>query len=201
MERAVTPYGMSPERILLEGTDPMSDPAQQPQYPPQYPQNPGQQVPPNAPPQQPYSGAPGQQYPGAPGQQYPGAPGQPGQPGFQPQPPPQKAKSKRAIITLAVVVIFVAIVGIVGFIASRDDAKTAKAGDCVEQTGANDLSVVKCDDAKADFKVVGRVEDKLQSEASSTGHACDAFAETESSYWEGESGKKGIVLCLAPIKK
>jgi hypothetical protein len=154
----------------------MSDPAQQPQqYPPQYPQNPGQQMPPNAPPQQPY-------------------PGMAGQPGMPPQPKP---KSKRRFIGLAILLVVVAVVGIGGWIASRDAAGSAKQGDCVQQTGANDLKVVKCDDAKADFKVVGRVEDKNQTETDS---ACAAYKDAESSYWEGESGKKGLVLCLAPLK-
>jgi hypothetical protein len=162
----------------------MSDPAQQPQYPPQYPQNPGQQMPgqqlpPNAPPQQPY----------------PGLAGQPGQPGVPPQPKP---KSKRRFIGLGIVLVVLVVVVVGALIANRHAANTAKAGDCVQQTGANDLKVVKCDDPKATFKVVGRVEDKTQAEASVG--ACDAYKDAQSSYWEGKPGKKGLVLCLAPVK-
>jgi hypothetical protein len=86
----------------------------------------------------------------------------------------------------------------VGLYFGRDAASKAKVGDCVQQQGSNDLKVVKCDDTKANFKVVGRVEDKTQVEASLG--ACDDFPDAQSAYWEGKSGEKGLVLCLAPVK-
>jgi hypothetical protein len=126
------------------------------------------------------------------------------QPGFPPPgpgqqgPPPRPARSgspKRTLITLAVLaVLVIAAIG-AGIYFNRDAASSAKVGDCMKQEGANELTVVKCDDAAAEFKVVGRVEDKSQSEA--TASACDAFATAEQVYWEGKQGEKGLVLCLA----
>jgi hypothetical protein len=56
---------------------------------------------------------------------------------------------------------------------------------------------VKCDDASATYKVVGRVDDKTEVEASLD--ACDAFVSQGATqvYWQGKSGAKGLVLCLA----
>jgi hypothetical protein len=122
--------------------------------------------------------------------------------GFPPGPAPQPARRgggmRRRIITIVVALVVIGGLAAVGTFLNRDAASKAKVGDCVQQEGTNDLKVVKCDDAAADFKVVGRVEDKTQSEASLS--ACDPFADTESAYWEGEPGKKGLVLCLAPVK-
>lgn len=117
-------------------------------------------------------------------------------------PAPQPARSgggmRRRIITIVVALVVLGGIAAVGAYLNRDAASKAKVGDCVTQEGANDLKVVECGDASADFKVVGRVEDKTQSEASLG--ACEPFADAESAYWEGESGKKGLVLCLAPAK-
>jgi hypothetical protein len=98
---------------------------------------------------------------------------------------------------LLIVIALVVIGGIAAVSAyfNRDAASKANVGDCVQQEGSNDLKVVPCDDANADFKVVGRVEDKRQSDTDS---ACDPFPDAQSAYWEGETGKEGLVLCLAP---
>ena len=65
------------------------------------------------------------------------------------------------------------------------------------RTGANSVKIVKCDDASATFKVVGRVDDKTEVDASID--ACDSYASqgAVSVYWQGTSGGKGMVLCLA----
>jgi hypothetical protein len=105
---------------------------------------------------------------------------------------------RRRIITIVVALVVLGGIAAVGAYLNRDAANKANVGDCVTQEGANDLKVVECTDASADFKVVGRVEDKTQSEASLG--ACDDYPETESAYWEGKPGEKGLVLCLAPAK-
>jgi hypothetical protein len=105
---------------------------------------------------------------------------------------------RRRIITIVVALVVIGGLAAVGTYLNRDAASKAKVGDCVQQQGSNDLKVVKCDDANADYKVVGRVENKTQVEAGLS--ACDAFPDAESAYWEGEQGKKGLVLCLAPAK-
>ncbi|MFI7408258.1 hypothetical protein ACIBU0_06270 [Streptomyces sp. NPDC049627] len=95
-----------------------------------------------------------------------GYPQQPGQPGFPqqgapyaPVPPAQPARKwtfkKIKNIVVAVVVVCVAIGG---FIASRDDANTAKVGDCMSIGNPDsitdpDLEVVDCGDSKAAYKV------------------------------------------------
>ena len=119
------------------------------------------------------------------------APGQPVVPGKVRNP-----QRRQRIVGLVTIVVILAILGGVLW-ATRHNASTAKVGDCMKQTGANSLEVVKCDDPKASFKVVGKVEDKTQTEA--TFSACDPFEaqKPESVYWEGKSGKTGYVLCLA----
>ena len=119
-------------------------------------------------------------------------------PGPAPQPVRSGGGMRRRIITTVFALVVIGGLAAVGAFLNRDAASKAKVGDCVQQQGSNDLKVVKCGDAKADYKVVGRVEDKTQVEASLS--ACDSFPDAESAYWEGESGKKGLVLCLAPIK-
>lgn len=162
-------------------------------------------------PQPPFSNDP-QQFPPPPGQpgQFPpsGDPNQAGGfpqgGGFPPGPAPQPVRrgggAKRAIVILVVLVVVVGGLVALGIFLNRDAASSAKVGDCVSQEGSDDLKVVKCDSADADFKVVGRVEDKTQTEAGL--NACGPFVEqgAEQAYWEGEPGKKGLVLCLAPAK-
>ena len=160
-------------------------------------------------PQQPFSNDPQQQFPpaGQPGQFPPPGEGQPGGPpqgGFQPGPPPQPVRQgggwKKRVVSIVVGLVVLAGIAGVSWYMNRDAANKAKVGDCVAQEGTNDLKVVECSSADADFKVVGRVEDKTQSEAGNT--VCAPFVDqgAEQAYWEGESGKKGLVLCLAPNK-
>jgi hypothetical protein len=166
-----------------------------------YPQNPPPQQPPYDSPQPQY-GAPQQPY-GAPQQPY-GAPqqpqyGAPAQPGGLPVPPPPvaKKKSKAGLIVLIVIVLGLIGLGIVGYAASRNDAQNAKVGDCL--VGQSDSTIKKVDCSKPhDWTVVGEFKNKSESDAS--GDACHAaFATAEAAFWWGEAGKKGDVLCLAPV--
>ncbi len=75
---------------------------------------------------------------------------------------------------------------------------TAAVGDCVAQTGENDVKVVGCGEPSAQFRVAGKVEDKTMIAASL--FACSDFPDATSSYWQGVEGKPGTVLCLAPVK-
>jgi hypothetical protein len=119
-------------------------------------------------------------------------------PGPAPQPARRGGGIRRRIITIVIALVVIGGLAAVGAYLNRDAASKAKVGDCVQQEGSNDLKVVKCDDAAADYKVVGRVDNKTQSEAGLS--ACDPFPDAESAYWEGESGEKGLVLCLAAAK-
>lgn len=126
-------------------------------------------------------------------------PPQPAGGGFAPpRPTPRGGGAKRAIITIVVLLLVVGGIAAAGAYFGRNAASKAKVGDCVQQKGPNDLAVVKCSDAKADFKVVGRVENKTQIDAGI--NACKPFPEAEQAYWEGKQGEKGLVLCLAPAK-
>jgi hypothetical protein len=130
-------------------------------------------------------------------------------PPFPPQPAPGQAvapgkvanpKRRQRIVGLVTIAVVLALLGGV-LLATRHNASTAKVGDCMKQTGTDSLQVVKCDDPKASFKVVGKVENKTQVQAQFS--ACDPFEaqKPESVYWEGESGKTGYVLCLAKTGK
>jgi hypothetical protein len=121
--------------------------------------------------------------------------------GFPPPGPAQPARrggAGRLIVILVVAVVVIGGLIALGVFLNRDAASSAKVGDCVQQSGGDDIKVVKCDDANADYKVVGRVENKTQVEASLS--ACDPFPDAESAYWEGKPGEKGLVLCLAAVK-
>jgi uracil-DNA glycosylase len=76
---------------------------------------------------------------------------------------------------------------------------TAAVGECVTQSGENDVQVVPCGDPSAQFTVAGKVENKTMIAASL--FACSDFPDATSSFWQGVEGKPGTVLCLAPLKK
>jgi hypothetical protein len=107
----------------------------------------------------------------------------------------KRGKLGKVIGTLVVVA---ALGGVGWVVASGGTAPvTAAAGDCVKQTGENDVAVVACGDPSAQFKVAGKLENKTVIDASL--FACADFPEATSSYWQGVEGKPGTVLCLAPV--
>lgn len=165
--------------------------------PPPQGQNPyGQQ--PAAPYGQPQDGNPyGQQQPGPYGQ--PGVPQQPS-PYFNqggPVPPapvaPSGGNGKKIFKIVAVVAVIV--LGIGGYLASRNDADTAKVGDCMSIGDPNntknpDLEVVDCSNSKAKFKVAQKKD--------GTGSVCDL---TKYSQYNETGGSKDFTLCLSDYKK
>jgi hypothetical protein len=78
----------------------------------------------------------------------------------------------------------------------------AKAGDCIAGATADEFKVVACTDPGATLTVEGRIESKSQKEweADQEGALCEAYPNADQSFWEGEEGKEGYVLCLAPKK-
>ncbi|MET7701875.1 MULTISPECIES: LppU/SCO3897 family protein [unclassified Streptomyces] len=162
--------------------------------------------------QQPYGQAPQGQAPyGQPpqgqapyGQQPPqGYPQQPGQPGFPqqgspymgqgaPVPPPPSRRPKFKTIKNVVIVVVALGAVLFGWIASRDDADTAKVGDCMsignpDSTTDPDLEVVDCSSSKAKYKV----EQKKDGSSAS----CDRTKYAE--YSESGDGSN-FTLCLSP---
>jgi hypothetical protein len=102
------------------------------------------------------------------------------------------------VVKFAGSLLVLAILAGVGWYLNRDAGENAKVGDCLHQVSSNEVKIVKCDAADADFSVIGKVENKKQTEATET--ACAAFPETAASYWWGKSGKDGDVLCLKALK-
>ncbi|MET7679439.1 hypothetical protein [Streptomyces sp. NPDC005423] len=161
------PPGQNP---FGQGQQPYAPPQGQAPYPPQggYPQHPA----------------------------YAPQPGQPGQPGFPPQgagpyaPPvaPKRKISFKVIRTIVVVVIALG-VAIGGYIANRDDADTAKVGDCMHRGSSSatnpDLEVVDCGSSKAQYKVVQK--------KSGTSASCDR---TKYSEYTESKDSNSFTLCL-----
>ncbi|MFE5326986.1 hypothetical protein ACFRCG_11415 [Embleya sp. NPDC056575] len=163
-------------------------------------QQPGQQPPPQG---------GWQQQPGQPQQGWGQQPGQPGgyppagQPGFYggpPPPPPRKSKLKKILIPIAVLVVL-AIVGLVAKNYKKDDATTAKAGDCLAHIeggiGKSKMpKIAKCDSPDAKWKVVRKID------GSSNSDKCKDLPESSGAfatfYWTGS--KKGVV-CMAFTSK
>jgi hypothetical protein len=95
---------------------------------------------------------------------------------------------------------------------AKQGAKTAQVGECVVDKNApgqasapadNDdakLRVVPCDGAEAAYKVLGIVNNKTQAEAN-TDDICSAYPDSDIVYWEGYTGRAGLVLCLQDLKK
>ncbi|MCL7426232.1 DUF2076 domain-containing protein [Streptomyces sp. NPDC057806] len=124
----------------------------------------------------------------------------PQQPGFPQQGaapyapvPPEQPRRKLSFKTIKNIVIGVAVVSVVvgGFIASRDDANTAKVGDCMsisdpDSTTDPGLEVVDCSDSKAAYKV----EDKKDG----TTAGCDR---TKYSEYTETGGSDDFTLCLS----
>jgi hypothetical protein len=98
-------------------------------------------------------------------------------------------------------IVGVGVVLLIGLVARQvtGDPDTAAVGECMSGASADDLKVVECTDSAAEYKVVGKVEDKTQTEANvSAEQICRPFAGAERIFWKGEQGGSGYVLCLAP---
>ncbi|MBT2477434.1 hypothetical protein [Streptomyces sp. ISL-94] len=103
-------------------------------------------------------------------------------------------------ILKGIVVVVALIMCGVGYVASRDDADKAEAGDCLKNNGsmaAPDLQVVKCGAAEATYTVVEVIPDTLDTAK------CEG--KSDIGYQERTSGRrssgKQFVLCINEIKK
>lgn len=187
------------------------------QQPPQY----GQQPQYGGAPQygdQPFSGAPQygdqSQFGGAP--QYGPPPG--GAPFGAPPPPPRRSKAGKIILIIVAVIVALCLIcggilyatGSSIFDSIKNSSTNAKVGDCLEgdtiesdATKEVDLKIVKCDDAKAKYKVVGIKEGVARAEAlKKETTVCNDYidAGAESVLWQGTDVTDGQALCLAPAK-
>ncbi|MER6421587.1 hypothetical protein [Streptomyces sp. NPDC001137] len=161
--------------------------------------------------QQPYGQPQGQApYPPQGSAPYPpqgGYPQQPGQPGFPPPyaavpPQPSRKFSPRAIKNIVIIAV-VACLAIGGYIASRNDADTAKVGDCMHRGSTNDnnpdLEVVKCDSSQAQYIVLAKVNGNYTETEAQT-KCLKAAKDFQYSYTES-SDSNDFLLCLKDYKK
>ena len=135
------------------------------------------------------------QQPPTPARPYPPAPASPAAAPEQVGPPPRPRKSKIGR-WVALLVIAGGVGGAVWY-GTHAAPTTEGVGDCLAQTGGNQLTKVSCGDKSSRFRVLGKLEDKTVVDA--TLDACSAFPTATSAYWEGESGQRGLVLCLEPV--
>ena len=164
--------------------------------------------------QQPYGQPQGQ----APYPPQAGYPQQPGQPGFPPQPgfpqqgaapyapvPPQPSRKlsfkKIKNIVIAVVVVGVAIGG---YIASRNDADTAKVGDCMHRGSTSDtnpdLEVVDCSSSKAQYVVLAKVKGSYTTEIEASSK-CEAETKDFKYTYTQSENSNDFLLCLNDYTK
>jgi hypothetical protein len=86
------------------------------------------------------------------------------------------------------VVIVLGIV-IVALSATGSSTDSAAVNDCVTKPDNDNLKVVDCGSGDASLKVVGKVENKTQAEASINSAAiCKPFSTATNAYWQGEIG-------------
>ncbi|WP_432971940.1 LppU/SCO3897 family protein [Dactylosporangium sp. CA-233914] len=134
-------------------------------------------------------------------QPQPAIPPQPGtQPGLPPEAQPQvKGGGKRRQVTILVtlVVVLGVLLGLAWFF-NRDAAMNANIGDCLHNPGDDNLKIVKCDSADAEYEVLGKVVDQPRTTPFSS--VCDRWPDATNSFWQGEEGKNGDVLCLKAKK-
>jgi hypothetical protein len=81
-----------------------------------------------------------------------------------------------------------------------DEPNQAEVGDCMAGKDVSDLHTVECTDAAAQWKVLGRLDGKTESDYNSE-DACAAYPGTAASFYQdGRRFRKGFILCLGPAK-
>ncbi|WP_225832714.1 hypothetical protein [Streptomyces sp. NK08204] len=153
--------------------------------------------------QAPYPPQPG--YPQQGQAPYPPQPGYPQQGGapYAPVPPqPRRKLSFKTIKNIAIVVIGLS-VAVGGYLASRNDADTAKVGDCMHRGSSSDtspdLEVVDCGSSKAQYVVLAKVDGSFS--RASAQITCQTKAKDfQYAYTEQKRGSD-FLLCLKDYKK
>lgn len=125
-----------------------------------------------------------------------------------PAQPPKKRGKVLGIVIGAVVLLLVVCVG--GIVAAnflgKDNAANAKVGDCLEGDSMNSttaqqvnhIKIVDCGASTANYKVVGIVSNKTESEFDTNQDICKEFPSAQFGLWQGSPGSTGSVLCLEP---
>jgi hypothetical protein len=133
--------------------------------------------------------------------------------GTPPPPAPVKKGSAGKVVGIVagVLVGLLAICGVLGYFlwnAVQTDTVNAKVNDCINADAINsetakevkNTKIVKCNSPAARYKVVGVVSDKSEDEFMADDSVCKAFPDAVSQLWQGQTNKKGRVLCLADNK-
>ena len=140
-----------------------------------------------------------------------GYPQQPGQPGFPPQgagpytpiAPQPRRRFRFKLIQLVVIIVIAIGVAVFSYISGRDNADTAKVGDCMHRGSTSDtnpdLEVVKCSDAKAQYTVLAKINGKY-SETEANAKCTAAAKDFKYSYTESGDGSD-FLLCLKDYSK
>ncbi|WP_329496467.1 hypothetical protein [Kitasatospora herbaricolor] len=156
--------------------------------------------------------APGYGYPGGPVPPQPGPPAPPyGQPGFPPpggggMPPggqpgwgqvaPQPPRKNNKVVLKVLGAVVGVIVLVIGYFVVGPSVSSAAVGDCVKTSGVSNVDIVKCTDAKAQYKVIAKYTGTTDTSK------CEANPDSTASVW-GKSGRrssrKTYVLCLGPL--
>ncbi|MEV4757440.1 hypothetical protein AB0J86_20305 [Micromonospora sp. NPDC049559] len=121
------------------------------------------------------------------------------------EPEPAKARSAAGIVKVLVVALLAFGAVVAGGLAWKyvnSVPETAAVGECMVGQNENDIKTIKCDDPKAEHKVVGKIEGKMtESQFTASKNPCPDFPTAERAFWSGKKGDKGDVLCLEPIKR
>jgi hypothetical protein len=165
----------------------------------------------------PYGSPPytGSAYPAQGGTSYPppGGGGPAPAPFGTPTPPPRRrgigGGLLRALISIVVLIVVAGGFAAYRAFSHRNDTTNAKVNDCIHSETLDsdtakqvkDTRIVKCDDPSANYKVVGIVPSKTETDFDTDKKICAAYPTAESAIWQGVSGEPGSVLCLAPNKK
>jgi hypothetical protein len=109
------------------------------------------------------------------------------------------APRKRRGRWIAALVLLGGLAGGAVWYVGRSAPTAAAVGACVTQAGTDDISIVGCGEPAAQFRVVGRLENRTMIDAGL--FACSEFPQATSSFWQGPAGagELGLVLCLAPV--
>ncbi|MFE6056506.1 hypothetical protein ACFQ6N_37685 [Kitasatospora sp. NPDC056446] len=140
--------------------------------------------------QQPYGQAPyGQQPPPSAGAYGPPQPAAPA-----PAVPPAK-RSGRSRLKIAGLAGGGVVLAVLYFVAGPS-VSSAKPGDCVRLGGSRDVSIVKCTDTKANYRVLSKFEGTTDvNRCKQTPQATEAVSGKSGRRWN----KKRYVLCLGPM--
>ena len=148
---------------------------------------------------------------------FPPAAGQPANAQFDPSAPgagpvagdvlaTAKPAKSRGWLKFALRIVIVPVVLLVGGLVwslATGDPELAKQGDCLLGQNADDMKIVGCDDATAEWTVVGKIDNVREEtfNASEEDTSCTGYPTATASFWSGTKGGNGDVLCLEPITK